>query len=223
MIWFGLEYSSLTSVWRCQMGRIHSVIVSRDTEVTPCDYMSPWRWLASLICDIVSSLGHTIAREPLCHEETWNSPCGKDGWLTHIYRTKGKLSRKGPLSVYPSKKWDKTYSSQTLYTCLHGATRKAYTVCWLVRPMAYNDGRPGYIWTQMDSYFPTMDKVWIDQKTGQFHLLIKHFKVYISTKHLWMSVRCELKAVIRVLLTCCQYLELIMEAVSDDLGDMKRG
>lgn len=75
--------------------------------------------------------------------------------------------------------------------------------------MDYNHGHPGYIGTKMDLYFPITDKVWIDPpKKGQFETPNKHFKVYISTKHLWVSVRCELKAVLRVLLdtiqTCCQ-------------------
>ncbi len=44
---------------------------------------------------------------------------------------------------------------------------------------------------------------------------MKHFKVYISTQHLWINVRWELKAVIEVLLdtvqTRYQYVELILQ------------
>lgn len=86
IVWF-IIFSS--EPWLALLnGNIHSVSVKRDTESLQvitrlCD-------IDSLICGIVSFLGHTIAREPLSHEETWNSPCGKDGWLTHIYCTTEK-------------------------------------------------------------------------------------------------------------------------------------
>lgn len=72
--WFVLEYSPLTCNWLFEF--------EAGNRVTPCNYMSLWCWLSSLICGVVSPLGHTIARQPQSHEETWISPCGKDGWFT---------------------------------------------------------------------------------------------------------------------------------------------
>lgn len=90
--------------------------------------------------------------------------------MTHTYLLyDGEIIKeRTAVSLSITKQWDKMYSSQTMYIWLHGATHKAYTVCWLLKPMAYNHGHPGYIWTQMDSYFPIMDKVWIDQKMVDF-------------------------------------------------------
>lgn len=169
MIWFGLEYSSLTSDWRFQMETIHSVSVSRDTGVASCDYMCPWRWLSSLICDIVSSLGHTIAREPLSHKETWNSPCGKDGWLTHIYRTMGKLSRKGPLSGYPSQNNGIKLTHRKLWTLVYmepHVKHIQYAGCWdQWHTMMDAQGTSGHKWTLI---FPQWTKCGLIKKLVNF-------------------------------------------------------
>lgn len=100
MVWFGIFSSAL---WLAlSNGNIHSASVKHDTEsLHVITYLCD---TDSLLLSVVLFLflGHTIAREPLSHEETWNSPCGKGGWLTHIYCTMGKISWKGLLSGYPS-------------------------------------------------------------------------------------------------------------------------
>lgn len=179
--------------------------IQRGHRVAPCDYMSLWHWSSCLICGIVSSLGHTIAREPLSHEETWNSPCGK-GWMTHTYLLYDGENIKERTTVRPSitKQWDKTYSSQTMAT---------WSQTHSVHSMLVVETNGLQSWTprvNLDTngllFSNNGHNVDWSKKKGRF----KHFKVYISTKHLWMSVRRELKAVLQ---TCCQYVELILETV----------
>lgn len=58
--------------------------------VTLCNYMSLWLWSSSFIFVIVSPVGHTIARQPVSHEETWVSPCRKDGFALRWGNHQGK-------------------------------------------------------------------------------------------------------------------------------------
>lgn len=78
----GLEYLPLTLDGLFEMETFIHWVLERD-RVAPWYYLSLWHWFYSLICGIVSFLGHTIAREPLSHEE-------EDGWLTHIYLYDGE-------------------------------------------------------------------------------------------------------------------------------------
>lgn len=149
------------------------------------------------------------------------------GWMTHTYLLYNgeNIKEQTAVRLSSTKQLDKMYSSQTTHTWLCGAKHTAYSLCWLLRPMDYNHGHPGYIWTKIDSYFPIMDKVWIDQKKVNLKLWISISK-YIFQQSICGWVWDVLKAVVRVLLdtirTCCQYVELILETVERIWGKWKR-